>query len=282
MDRVRLLARCLVVVAAISATAAASASASPPEFGKCVKLAGEKSGMHMTSFHGKYSNAMCTMASPEANGKYEWSPGVEKKDFTTQSRPGTKITLEATFGYKIVCTDETSVGEYASPKLELGIVVKLTGCETEGDPVTSSDTKGGPSETAPGEVVINANECELGVVAMGATPAMNKLGLSCGEEGEFAWLKWHGAYSYAYEMDLRGWWFDTLMANKDMRMSMGMMPEMLKSTESMGRQTFVKFVEGPFEGLESSTSGGAFWYATGLQLTSIQTNEEAVEANSVA
>ncbi len=280
MDRIRLLVRCLAVVAAISATAAASASASPPEFGRCIKLAREKTGMHMhgMGYHGRYSNAMCTVASPEPNGRYEWLPGVEKKHFTTTSKPGQKIVLESTIGGTVVCTGETSVGEYASPKLELGIVVTFTGCEVNGAPVTSSQAKEGPSETSPGEVVIRANECELGVVATGETPAQNKLGLSCGEEGEFAWLKWSGGY--VAEIDLRGWWFYAIKAN--MHMGMGAMPVVLKSTESMGTQTYVKFVEGPFEGLESSPNGGSIWYAAGLQLTAIQTNEEAVEANSVA
>jgi len=282
MDRVRFLARCLVVVAAISAVAAASASASPPEFGRCVKLAAEKTGMHMRTmgFHGHYSNATCTMASPEANGKYEWLPGVEKKHFTTVSKPGMKVVLQATLGGEMVCSNETSVGEYASPKLELGIVVTLTGCEINGAPVTSSQAKGGPSETSPGEVVIEANECELGVVATGATPAQNKLGLSCGEEGEFAWLKWAGGY--ASELELRGWWFYAIKANMNMHMGMGAMPVLLRSTQSKGLQTYDKFVEGPFEGLESSMNGGLYWYPTALQLTALQTNEEAVEANSVA
>lgn len=282
MKGIGFLVGCSVACAAISAIATSSAAASPPEFGRCVKVAAEGSvrmHMHEMRFHGHYSNSMCTKASPEAKGRYEWLPGVEKNHFATASMPGAKIVLEGAFGARITCTSERSVGEYANPKLELGIVVTLTGCETGGSPVTSSDTKGGPSETAPGEVVIDAGECELGVVADGATPAGNRLGLSCGEEGEFAWLKWRSAYESTYELNLRGWWFYTWMKNSYMPMSDNLV---LRSTEHRGAQTWFEFVEGPFEGLEGSETGGNNWYPTGLGLTTVQTSEEPVEENPVA
>ncbi len=278
MDRIRLLGLCLVVVAATGAVAAANAWAEAPEFGRCLKLTGEKAGGHRTVYHGGYSNRVCTEASSDANGKYEWYPGAVKTHFTTKIKSYMHVVLETTDRVKVTCTGETSTGEYANPKLEDAVVVTLTGCKSEGYAASSSDAKGGPADTAPGEVVINANECELGVVARGATAAENKLGLTCGEEQEFAWIKWRNYYyGGEYELGLRGWWFFTINAN-----AMHSQRTTLKSVQSEGIQEIDKFEEGPLEPLESTLSGGLSWEQTGLMLTTVQTNEEPIEANSVA
>jgi hypothetical protein len=58
-------------------------------------------------------------------------------------------------------------------------------------------------------------------------------------------------------------------------------PTTLKSTQSEGVQKYEKFVEGPPEPLEAGLFRDNF-ERVGLGLTSVQTNEEAVEANTVA
>jgi hypothetical protein len=269
----------LLAVSAISAAMTASAFAEAPEFGRCQKVAGEQMGKK-TVYHGRYTNSVCTKASPEASGKYEWFPGVERTPFTAVSKPGMKVMFETVSGKKIVCTGETSSGEYTGPKLEEHVVFRFTGCDFEerhgyyqhASYVASS------AGAAEGEIVTEPTECELGVVQQGATPKTNKLALSCAEENEFMWLKWKVAAYYGYEepeLCMRGWWFLTVKANS---MSSSVT---LKSTQSDGVQTYEKFVEGPPEPLESTLNKVSF-EKTGLSLTSVQTNEEPVEANSVA
>jgi hypothetical protein len=280
----------LVVFVAASVLVAASAQAQAPEFGRCEKVAGEMVGRR-TVHHGAYSNPGCTKASPKVKGKYEWFPGVVKAHFTAVSEPGTKVLFEIVDGKKISCTGETDSGEYTTPKLEQNVVFTFTGCNFEERLGVENLTYPASSEGAKeGEIVTEPTECELGVVGKGATPAMDNLGLSCAEEGEFMWLKWkvRGYIAYEYELCLRGWWFLTTKAN-----SMSISPTTLKSAQSKGVQKIERFVEGPPEPLEATLNqgpepleatrnrGGSFERA-GLALTSVQTNEEAVEANSAA
>jgi hypothetical protein len=280
MKRIGLPGLGLVVLLAASAVAAGSASAAAPEFGRCVKLTGERTGIRETRYHGGYHNASCTEASPEANGRYEWYPGAVKTHFTTTIKSGTAVAVTVVGRTQLACTGETSTGEYTSPKLEEHVVVTLTGCQVGGAPAASAEAKGGPVDTAPGEVVLKANECELGVVARGETPAKDKLGLTCAEEQEFAWIKWarHGYEGIGeYELGLRGWWFFTTAANR-----IHSQTTVLNSAQSNGMQKIDKFVEGPLEPLESTLNGGLSWEPTVLTLTTVQTNEEDIEANSVA
>ncbi len=268
MNRIRLLTLCVVAAFATSAVAAASAAALAPEFGRCLKLTGESVGK-MTIYHGRYSNSGCTTASAEDRGKYEWYPGVEKAHFTTEIKEGTGVTFQTagkTLKTLVTCTGETSSGEYAGPKLEEHVVLTLTGCEANGDKASSEGA-------AAGEVIVNAHECELGVVKKGETTAKNMIGLTCGEEPQFAWIKWGGGYGAA-ELCIKGWWFFSTMANRMRQTSV------LRSAEMNGRQKLEKFEEGPLELLESTLNGDGF-EQIGLKLTTTQTNEEAVEVNSV-
>jgi hypothetical protein len=258
---------CLVAVFATSAVVAASASAEAPEFGRCLKLASEKVGKTKV-YHGGYSNGTCTTASEEKKGKYEWYPGVVKTHFTTKIKEGTKATLETVGDTKVTCTGETSTGEYTGPKTEGNMVLTLTGCESGGYKASSAGA-------AEGEVVTNPTECELGVVKKGYTPAKQMLGLSCAEEAQFAWIKWHSIYGEV-ELCIRGWWFFSTTANYMHLPTMG-----LRSVQSKGRQKIERFEEGPLELLESTLNEGPF-EQIGLTLTTIQTNEETIEANSVA
>jgi hypothetical protein len=273
----------LLAVSATCAAAAPSAVAQAPEFGRCQRVAGEQLGAGKRAYHGHYSNSVCTTASPEASGRYEWVPGVAKTRFTAASQPGTKAVFETASKNKVVCDGETSSGEYTSAKLEQDVVFRFTGCAFDerygGDRRKHASYVASSAGAAEGEIVSEPTECELGVVRAGATPMQDKLGLSCGEEGEFMWLKWKapGYYLNAEaELCAKGWWFFTLEAN-----SMSASPTTLKSTQSEGVQKYEKFVEGPPEPLEVGLFRKSF-ERVGLGLVSVQTNEEAVEANSVA
>jgi hypothetical protein len=279
MKRYKSVGLALVVFSAMSAVAAASAFAEAPEFGRCQKVVGEQMG-NKTVYHGHYTNSVCTKVSSEAKGKYEWLPGVVKTHFTATSTPGTKVLFETVGKKKVSCTGETAAGEYTTSKLEENVVFKFTGCNYEERSGYQHRVFPASSEgAAGGEIVTEPTECELGVVAKGATPAKDKLGLTCAEEAEFMWIKWKAPiYSgeEEYELCLRGWWFFTTKAN-----SMSMSPTTLKSTQSKGIQTIEQFQEGPLEPLEATLNRGGSFEKAGLALTSAQTNEEAVEANSV-
>jgi hypothetical protein len=249
-----------LLVTMASATTPAVARAEAPEFGRCLRLAGEQAG------HGGYENGSCTTASPGKTGKFEWYPGAAKAKFATRSKEGTTIAFDSVTRVHVACTGETSTGEYTSPKLEEHVVFRFTGCTT-GTVVVSS------AGAEPGEVVTNPTECELGVLQKGETPLTDKIGLTCAEETAFMWMKWAG-YGLV-EWCLRGWWFFTIPHNGMKAVTT------LHSAESRGVQRWEKFVEGPPEPLEATFNGGLTWERAALSLTSIQTNEERIEVNSV-
>jgi hypothetical protein len=273
MTRTRRAGLCLMAVLAGCALAAASASAEPPEFGRCLKLTGEQ------AMHGGFTNASCTMPSAMKTGKYEWLPGAAKAKFTTKSAPGKKIDFDGVGGVRVSCATETSSGEFTTPKLEENVVFKFNGCET-GEmhlPVTTPGAE-------PGEVLTDPIECELGVLEKGATPRNDKIGMTCGlgEPGidvpAFMVMKWGktGGYSFELEWTFRGWWFFTVKSNR-MTTTYN-----LHSRENHGMQYWSKFVEGPPEPLEASFDEGKTWELAGLSLSTVQTDEEPIEINSVA
>jgi len=242
------------------AGAPALAQAEAPEFGRCLAIMGRVGG---------YTNGSCTHASPEKNGKFEWYPGAAKGRFTSQSKAGAKIDFEGVNDVRVACTGQTSTGEYTGPKLEGKVVFRFTGCMTDGLPVSSAGAESG-------EVLTNPTECELGVLAKGATPQSDKLGLSCAEEAAFMWMKWGNPLSpYRVEWCLRGWWFLTITGNHMQAATK------LYSQQSHGVQYWERFEQGPPEPLEASFDGGKSWERAALALHSVQANEEPIEANSV-
>jgi hypothetical protein len=253
-----------------------TAPAGGPEFGRCLKVAREMVG-RKTVYHGGYSDSGCTKASPETKGKFEWYPGVAKTHFTTATKRGMKVLFETVKGMKVTCNGETSSGEYTGPKLEENVVFRFTGCDfIEGSGSHKTSYPASSAGAPEGEIVSNPTECELGVVKNGATSAKNKIALTCAEEDEFMWIKWKvpGYNGSEAELCLRGWWFFTLKANS---MSMS---TTLGSKQAHGQQEWEKFEDGPPEPLESTLNGGPFEHA-GLMDTTVQTNEEPVEVNSV-
>jgi len=242
------------------AIAPAAAQAEAPEFGRCLPAAGKQGG---------YSDNSCTSASPGNKGKFEWHPGAAKANFTTRSKPGTKVIFEGVNNIRVVCSGETSTGEFTSPKLEEHVVFTFTGCTTGAITVSSAGA-------APGEVVTNPTECELGVLQQGGLPREDRVGLTCAEEAAFMWMSWSAYGLYETEWCLRGWWFFTLAGNHMKAVTA------LRSQQSHGVQYWDKFVEGPPEPLEASFNGGATWERAALSLHSVQTNEEPIEVNSVA
>jgi len=115
----RTLGLCLLATLAIGAIAAASASAGPPELGRCVKVA--KGAV------GKYKDPGCEKGEVP-KGIYEWIPGVIKPKFTSSEG---KSTFETVGKFKLTCTSDTDSGEYLPPKGDTETIV-FKGCKLTG------------------------------------------------------------------------------------------------------------------------------------------------------
>lgn len=142
MKRIGITSLCLVVVLALGAMLAAAASATAPEYGRCLKA--EKNAKK--EYNGSFSNSSCTKEVPVSErakkGKYIWSAGAAKTKFTSTGGVGVLTTVG---GSGVECKAESSDGEFVSGnnKEETGIVVKFTGCESLSLPCTSPGAKTG-------------------------------------------------------------------------------------------------------------------------------------------
>ncbi len=115
----RRIAGAVMVAVVASAVLASGASAEAPEIGRCVAHAG-----------GKYINNVCTKAAKGTKvGSFEWESGAIKKKFTGT---GGAATLETIHAVKVTCKTEASTGEFTSAKTVGNINVLFTGCESLG------------------------------------------------------------------------------------------------------------------------------------------------------
>ena len=112
----RTISGCLAALVVMGVVGVASAWASAPEVGRCLKVAAGT---------GKFSSATCT--AEKAKGSYEWTPTGGKLKFKTVGGVGT---LETINGTTVGCNTEESGGEFNSPKTVTGIVVRFTGCHS--------------------------------------------------------------------------------------------------------------------------------------------------------
>jgi hypothetical protein len=245
-----------IVVLAMSGIAAASASAEPPEFGRCVKVA---------KGTGSFKSANCTASL--AGGNYEWlpGPGADNK-FTTTSKAGTFVVLSETVaGTKLICHGQIGTGEYTSTKGASNVLWRFTGCESGGG---KANSPGQPE----GVVVSKPLNGTLGIIKSGETPKQDKLGLDLfptelgGPVTEFAVA--------GLPLVVKGSVVVPVTANK-MQLT-----TTVKFAESKGKQKPEQFEGVPKDVLEMSVGGGPF-EQDGLAFEAIQTNEEAIEANPV-
>jgi hypothetical protein len=139
MKRIRIIGLCLVAVFAMGAVIVASASAEAPEYGRCLAHTG-----------GAWATNTCTK--PKTSGtteKYEWYPAsgkaangeekpIAKPKFKSASVAEKLIQLEGTgeaqgkVRTKVICTGQTSEGEIVGPKEAIATHVEFTGCESGG------------------------------------------------------------------------------------------------------------------------------------------------------
>jgi hypothetical protein len=142
---------CLVILFAVSAAAASSASAQAPEYGRCLKA-----GKVGKVYDGEFENSGCTKKSAAKTGKFEWHPGVVKAGQTTVNTTGATLETVNKLGYH--CTSESSTGEYSGTKEVKNIILKFKGCESGGFVCTSPGHEAGELETKTLEGVVEFEE----------------------------------------------------------------------------------------------------------------------------
>ena len=268
MRRIKIAGLCLVAAFVLSVAMSASASAAPPEFGRCIKGA-----EHSVK---NFDSAKCIKLAEEdavseaeqlKKGVFKWSPGVVKTKFTTKMKAETIATLETVGGTKITCTAEKSKGEYVGTNnKEIGkMVAEFSGCETNKLKCESAGAGTGNINTAPLGGPIGF---ETVVVPASKDKVANELHSESGNIAEFecAGLK----------VVVRGSVLHKITANA-MKLT-----ATEKFTASKGKQKPEHFAGGVAKEhiLETSTNGGAF-EQSGQTITSILTNEEKIEANTV-
>jgi len=259
MKRIRIAGLCLVAAFAISAVAAASASATAPEIGRCIKKA---------KAEGKgYTSATCTVKGEGLKAKYEWSPGTGKGRFTTTGGIGVLTTVG---GSEVECKTESSAGEYkpgGNNKEEAGLVVTFTGCKASGLSCTTKGAKSGELITNELEGVVGWENKALKKTDLELSPAKSVTsGLFIEFECVGLLVKVKGHVLVPIKND----------AMKE--------TEILKFVAKKGKQKPEKWEESPekaiLEASFSSFNGGAF-EQSGQNVTSTIKGEEKLELNAV-
>jgi hypothetical protein len=233
-------------------------SSGPPEFGRCIKTVG-----------GAYEDSGCTTT---GTGKsYEWysafgsAQPLVKTGFSNAIKEGTTTTFETVSQSVVSCTGESATGEYTGNKTVGNMIVTFTGCKAFGTSCTSEGA-------ATGTVVTYSLEGVLGIEELGAEPVLDKIGealFPVGHSGPIAELTCGGV-----PMAIAGTIISPVTANA-MKLS-----AQVKSKAVKGKQRPENFVGEPPEVLTASIEGSPPEQA-GETLTTIQTNEEKIEINSV-
>lgn len=109
------------------------ASAGPPAFGRCVKVAGTTEGTRRV-YHGAFTGRACLVKSPTDSGRYEWEPLAANVPFTLS---GGGATLETASRTKLTCAATTAHGEYTGTAEVANLSIELSGCESSGHRCTS-------------------------------------------------------------------------------------------------------------------------------------------------
>jgi len=168
MKKFRAIGACVALALAIIAVETASASAAPPELGRCVAVEGVKEGKK-TVFNGKYKGKSCHSEAAPGKGKYEWEPGPgEEKEYENPGflEPATLVTAA---GPTIKCSNHKLFGEYTGEKTETANL-SLFGCEeaTTKNPCENLLEKSGPQES--GRIEITELEGTLGYITSAGKP----------------------------------------------------------------------------------------------------------------
>jgi hypothetical protein len=232
----------------------------PPEFGRCIKTTG-----------GAYKDSGCTETAGAGEKNFEWyaafgsAKPLEKVGFANAIKEATNATLETVGGMTMHCEGDTSKGEYTGNKTLGKIVMTFTGCVAFGVLCHSTGA-------AEGTIVTHTLEGVLGVEELAAEPVNYKIGQDLypvGHTGSVAEFTCAGI-----PMTVSGSIISPLITNS-MKVA-----ATIKTKAVKGKQKPESFVGGPTEVLTSKLESEPAEQA-GETLTTIQTNEEKVEVNSV-
>jgi hypothetical protein len=226
-----------------------------PEVGRCVKVA---------KATGRYLSSTCT--SLMAGGSYEWYPGAAKAGFATKIKAATitQTTLETVGKTKVVCKGETSVGHYSGTKEVKNVVISFTGCEAAAQKCHTNGAK-------EGEVTTQTLEGVLGWQRKTAELKTTKVALDLFPAGHTGLVARFECGTQLWEV--RGSVLAPVTADKMA------LTTTVKYSGTKGKQVPERFEGQPADVLEVSVLGAAFEQAA-LALTTVQTNEEAVEINA--
>jgi len=216
---------------------------------------------------GKYATATCTSPATAEKHSFEWESGPgPKAKFTTKIKELTAATLVTVNKKGVVCTGETSSGEYTGPKTVGNVVLTFRGCEMGGSRCTSEGAEAG-------QVATNTLEGVLGVERASLEgPARNKLAQDLFPVGKAGLLMEFACGSVA--VSVQGSVINPVKNNKMLSTAT------LKYAASSGKQKPEKFEGLPKDVLETSFAEAAY-EQSGLTLATVQTNEEKIEINSV-
>ncbi len=233
-------------------------SPQPPEFGRCVKLAGEKQA-GKTVYHGGFTKATCLEKSPTRSGHYEWLPGIVKGGFTTALKGTGKVTLETVAKAKVTCTGETGSGSITGVKTISGVTMRFTGCEAKAARCTTAGHPAGEIETKSLEGALGWESQPLKQAAVDLLPV--------GKAGPVAEYTCEGSAA------------TTLVGSVIAPVVEGKMATSatLKFIAAAGKQK-----PESFEGGERDVLLSVLGEQVGLKLTATQSGEEAVEVNTTA
>ncbi|HTA36995.1 MAG TPA: hypothetical protein VK761_09795 [Solirubrobacteraceae bacterium] len=233
---------------------------SPPEFGRCLKVAG-----------GEFEDSGCTKVAG-ASGSYEWHPAfggsapLEKASFSIALKEATVSTLETVTKTQMTCEGVSSGGQYTGNKTVGNVVVTFTKCSAF---EASCATAGSPA----GTVVTRTLEGTLGVEELGATPAENAIAedlFPVGRSGPLAVFSCSGL-----PVTITGSLIAPVQSN-------AMKPSVsVKFKAAKGKQKPESFAGEPADVLYTKIGSEGSPEQSGETMNVIQTNEEKVEVNSV-
>jgi hypothetical protein len=227
----------------------------PPDFGRCVKVAAS----------GEFTTASCQVESTSHTGNYEWVPGVVKTGFSTSIKPTTAVKLETmTSKEKVTCTGESSSGEITGSKTVGNVTITLTGCESLGGKCTTAGLAEGELQTASLEGVLGVERI---TEALGKETVHAAIDLyPAGKSGPF--LEY--TCSTSGLSVLTGSIIAPVASGKTVKTTA------FKLVATAGKQKPESFEGGVREVLTNTLAE-----RVGVSLTATQTNEEAVEVNTV-
>ena len=211
----------------------------------------------------------CTTPATAEKFAFKWEPGPgPKTNFTTTIKATTVATLEIVGGKSVVCTGETSTGQYTGLKTVGSLVLKLTGCEREAAKCTSTGA------AAEGEIVSTTLEGAIGIEKASVDgPLKDKVALDLLPLGGSGPVMEFSCGLSA--LSVRGSVLVPVLTDKMLS------AETLKYASSAGKQKPEKLEGQPVDVLEASLNEGPF-AQTGLKLTTKLANPAKIETNTVA